>query len=141
AQPTLSRRLEIIAPVSLRIVPGVRLFEPGAARPVTVELTAARARAAGAVQLGAPAGWTVTPASQPFRLAAAGEQARFTFTVTAPARLGTAALGASVEINRRRFDQERVEVRYEHLRLAILQPPAHAHAGGLRLAPPRRHAA
>jgi len=139
AQPALSRRLEVIAPVSLRFVPGVRLFAPGAARPVTVELTAARARAAGAVQLGAAAGWTVTPASQPFRLAAAGEQARFTFTVTAPAQLGPAALGASVEINGRRFDQERVEVRYEHLPLEILQPPAHAKAVVLELSTRGRH--
>ena len=139
AQPALRRRLEVIAPVSLRFVPGVRLFAPGVARPVTVELTAARARAAGAVQLGVPAGWTVTPASQPFRLAAAGEQVRFTFTVTAPARLGIAALGAGVEIKGRRFDQERVEVRYEHLPLEILQPPAHAKAVVLELATRGRH--
>jgi len=82
ATPALRRRLTVIAPVSLRFIAGVRLFAPGAARPVTVELTAARARAAGTVQLDAPAGWTVTPTSQPFRLAAPGEQARFTFTVT-----------------------------------------------------------
>src|SRR5207245_1506572 len=115
AQPALRRRLEVIAPISLRFLAGVRLFAPGAARPVTVELTAARARAAGTVQLDAPAGWTVTPASRPFRLAAPGEHARFTFTVTSPAQLATAPLGASVEINGRRFNQQRVEVRYDHL--------------------------
>ena len=43
AKPALRRRLEVIAPVSLRFVAGVRLFAPGTARPVTVELTAARA--------------------------------------------------------------------------------------------------
>src|SRR5262245_55107023 len=99
ATPVLRRRLEVIAPVSLRFIAGVRLFAPGSARPVTVELTAARAHAAGTVELDAPAGWTVTPTSQPFRLAAPGEHARFTFTVTAPAQLGTAPLGASVDIN------------------------------------------
>src|SRR5437763_2241203 len=70
AEPALRRRLTVIAPVSLRFIAGVRLFAPGAARPVPVELTAARARAAGPVHHDAPAGWTVTPASQPFRLAA-----------------------------------------------------------------------
>ena len=139
AQPALQRRLEVITPVSLRFLAGVRLFAPGAARPVTVELTAARARAAGTVQLDVPAGWTVTPSSQPFRLAASGEHARFTFTVTAPARLGTAPLGASVEMNGRRFNQERVEVRYDHLPLEILQPPAHARAVVLDLATRGRH--
>src|SRR5947207_1167514 len=102
ATPTLRRRLTVIAPVSLRFIAGVPLFAPGAARPVTVEVTAARARAAGTVQLDAPAGWTVTPASQPFRLAAPGDDARFTFTVTAPAHLATAPVDASVKINGRR---------------------------------------
>src|SRR3989454_6118677 len=92
AKLALRRRLEVIAPVSLRFIAGVRLFAPGAARPVTVELTAARARAAGTVQLDAPAGWTVTPAAQPFRLAAAGEHARFTFTVTARSEEHTSEL-------------------------------------------------
>ena len=134
AKPALRRRLEVIAPVSLRFVAGVRLFALGAASPVTVELTAARARAAGTVRLEAPAGWAVTPASQPFRLAVPGEHARFTFTVTAPARLATAPLGASVEINGRRFNQQRVEVRYDHLPLQLLQPPARATAVSLELA-------
>src|SRR6185436_17993131 len=74
AAPALRRRLDVIAPVSVRFIAGVRLFAPGAARPVTVDLTAARARAAGTVRLDAPAGWVVTPASQPFRLAAPGER-------------------------------------------------------------------
>jgi LmbE family N-acetylglucosaminyl deacetylase len=134
AHPALRRRLEVIAPVSLRFVAGVRLFAPGAERPVTVELTAARARAAGTVQLDAPDGWMVKPATQPFRLSTSGERARFTFSVTAPARLGTAPLGASVMINGRRFDQQRVEVRYEHLPVEVLQPPARANAVSLELA-------
>src|SRR5207253_10168150 len=127
-KPALRRRLEVIAPVSLRFIAGVRLFALGATRPVTVELTAARPRAAGTVRLEAPAGWTVTPASQPFRLAVPGQDARFTFTVTAPAQLAPAPLGACPEINGRRFNQQRVEVRYDHLPLQLLQPPARAPA-------------
>jgi hypothetical protein len=139
ARPMLRRRLDVVAPVSVRFVAGVQLFAPGAVRPVTVELTAARARAAGTVQLDAPAGWTVRPASQPFRLAVPGERARFTFTVTAPAQLAIAPLGASVEINGRRFNQQRVEIRYDHLPLQLLQPPARAKAVSLELATRGRH--
>jgi hypothetical protein len=139
AKPGLRRRLEVIAPVSSRFTAGVWLFAPGAARPVTVELTAARARAAGSVQVDAPAGWTVMPAAQPFRLAAAGERARFTFTVTAPARLATASLSASVELKGRRFTQQRVEIRYDHLPHQLLQPPARARAVSLELATRGRH--
>jgi LmbE family N-acetylglucosaminyl deacetylase len=139
AELGLRRRLEVIAPVSLRFIAGVRLFAPGAALPVTVELTSARARAAGTVQLDAPAGWTVTPASQPFRLGAPGEHALFTFTVTAPAQLTTAPLGASVEINGQRFNQQLVEVRYDHLPLQLLQPPARAKAVSIELETRGRH--
>ena len=56
ANATLRRRLDVIPPVSLRFVSGVQLFAPGAARPVTVELTAARARRP------APCSWTRRPA-------------------------------------------------------------------------------
>src|SRR6266436_5832614 len=139
ARPALRRRLEVIAPVSVRFIAGVRLFAPGAARPVTVDLTAARARAVGTVRLDAPPAWNVTPASQPFRLAASGAHARFTFTVTAPPQLATAPLGASVEINGQRFNQQRIEVRYDHLPLQLLQPPASAHAVSLELATRGRH--
>src|SRR5438445_12292680 len=139
AKPALRRRLEVIAPVSLRFIAGVRLFAPGVTRPVIVELTAARARAAASVHLDAPTGWIATPAAQPFRLAAPGEQAGFTFTVTAPPQLATAPLGASVEINGRRFNQQRIEVRYDHLPLQLLQPPARARAVSLELATRGRH--
>ncbi|MFI5279798.1 MAG: PIG-L family deacetylase [Gemmatimonadales bacterium] len=139
ARPALRRRLEVISPVSLRFEAAVRLFAPGAERPVTVELTAARAGAAGTVQIDAPAGWTVTPRSQRFRLADSGARSLFTFNVTAPPRLAAAVLGASVEINGRRFDQQRVEIRYEHLPLQLLQPPARARAVSLELAIRGRH--
>jgi LmbE family N-acetylglucosaminyl deacetylase len=134
ASSGLRRRLAVIAPVSLRFVAGVQLFQPGATRPVVVEVAAARAGSAGTLQLDAPAGWSVTPLSQRFRLNAAGEHAQITFSVTAPPRPVTAALGASVEINGRRFDQQRVEVRYEHLPLQVLQPSARAKALSLELA-------
>src|SRR5438552_11290454 len=80
ATPTLRRRLEVIAPVSVRFIAGVRPFAPVAARPVTGELIAARARAVGSVQLDAPTGSTVTPRSLPLRLAAPGAHACVTVT-------------------------------------------------------------
>jgi len=139
ASPGPRRRLTVIAPVSLRFIAGVQLFAPGATRPVIVEVTAARAGSAGTLQLDAPAGWTVTPGSQRFRLGAAGEHAPFTFTVTAPPRPVTAALGASAAINGRRFDQQRVDVRYDHVPLQVLQPSARAKALSLELATRGHH--
>jgi hypothetical protein len=139
AHAAMRRRLDVIPPVSLRFASGVQLFAPGAARRVTVELTAARARAAGTVQLDVPAGWSVTPASQPFRLAAVGEEGRFTFTVTAPARPATAKFEASVQVKGARFNHQRVELRYDHIPFQLLQPTATLNAVSLDLAIRGRH--
>jgi LmbE family N-acetylglucosaminyl deacetylase len=139
ANATMRRRLDVIPPVSLRFVSDVQLFAPGAARPVTVELAAARASVAGTVQLEGPAGWRITAASQPFHLAGAGERARFTFTVTAPAQLATATLEASVEVNGARFNTQRIELRYDHIPFQLLQPVARLKAVSLDLAIRGRH--
>jgi LmbE family N-acetylglucosaminyl deacetylase len=133
ANATMRRRLDVIPPVSLRFVSGVQLFAPGTARPVTVELTAARARAAGTVRLAGPTGWKITPASRPFRLAAADEHAQYTFTVTAPAQPATATLAARVEINGAQFNAQRVELRYDHIPFQLLQPAARLKAVALDL--------
>jgi LmbE family N-acetylglucosaminyl deacetylase len=132
--PLLRRRLDVVPPVSLRFTSSVQLFAPRAGRPVTVELTAARPRLAGTVQLEVPAGWTVTPTAARFRLGAAGERARVTFSVTAPAELGTVKLEASATINGARFNNQRIEIRYDHIPLQVLQPAATLKAVSLELA-------
>ncbi|MDO8475895.1 MAG: PIG-L family deacetylase [Candidatus Rokubacteria bacterium] len=139
ANATMRRRLDVIPPVSLRFVSDVQLFAPGAARPVTVELTAARASVAGTVQLEGPTGWRITAASQPFHLAGAGEHARFTFTVTAPAQPATAILEGSVEVNGVRFNTQRIGLRYDHIPFQLLQPVARLKAVSLDLAIRGRH--
>ncbi|HWA10588.1 MAG TPA: PIG-L family deacetylase [Opitutaceae bacterium] len=117
------RRLDVIAPVTLHFTPEVRLFAPGASRPVEVAVKANRPGAEGTLQLDAPAGWKVSPA-QPFRLAAVGDQAKLTFTVTAPATLGTKDLTVEATINGQHFNTDRAEIRYDHIPLQLLQPPA-----------------
>jgi len=139
ANATMRRRLDAIPPVSLRFVSDVQLFAPGATRPVTVELTAARASVVGTVQLEGPTGWRITAGSQPFHLAGAGEHARFTFTVTAPAQLATAILEGSVEVNGVRFNTQRIELRYDHIPFQLLQPVASLKAVSLDLAIRGRH--
>ena len=134
AKPAMRRRLDVIPPASLRFASGVQLFPPGGDRAVTVEVTAARVNTAGTLQLEAPPGWRITPASQPFHLSGVGERAQVTFTVTAPPQPGTATLGASVEIGGARFNSQRIEVRYDHLPFQLLHPAASLKAVSLDLA-------
>jgi len=131
---TLRRRLAVVPPASIRFASGVQLFAPGAARPVTLELTAARPHVRGTVELEVPAGWRVSPAARRFRLGLPGDPVRFTFTVTAPPELGTARVGASVRVRGARFDNQRIEIRYDHIPFQVLQPAAVMKAVSLELA-------
>jgi LmbE family N-acetylglucosaminyl deacetylase len=118
------RRLAIISPVSLRFGSGVALFTPGAKKIVEVEITAARSDAAGTLRIEAPTGWAVTPASQPFKLAKAGEKVRLSFAATAPAQAATGNFLAVAEMGGTRFNNQRLEIRYDHIPIQILQPAA-----------------
>ena len=120
--------LDVIPPVSLKLANDVQLFTPGAVHPVEVEVKAFRADQDGALALATPAGWTVSPASQPFKLAATGDHARFTFNVTAPAQPTTGFLTARATIGGKIYDTSRQEIRYEHIPPQLLQPPARVKA-------------
>jgi hypothetical protein len=101
---------------------------------VTVELTAARAGVSGTVQLEGPNGWRISTASEHFHLDQAGQRATFTFHVTAPTQPATATLEGSVEVDGARFNTERIEFRYNHIPVQLLQPVARLKAVSLDLA-------
>jgi LmbE family N-acetylglucosaminyl deacetylase len=128
-----TRDLAVIAPVTLELASEVELFAPGAARPVEVEVTAARSGVVGSLRLSAPTGWHIEPTSQPFHLGNAGDRAKVTFTVTAPAEPTTAGITAEATIGGRLYDNERVVIDYPHLPLLLLQPPARLKAVCLNL--------
>ena len=90
--------------------------------------------AAGTLDLQAPDGWTVTPASQPFRLATAGDRARLSFTVKAPSGSATAAITAEARVGDRTWNTGRVVIRHEHIPVQLLQPPARLKVVALDLA-------
>src|SRR5262249_56409916 len=73
AKPAMQRRLEVVPPASIRFVSGVQLFAPGEAREITVELTAARPRVTGTVELEAAAGWEASPATNAIWLHSSGQ--------------------------------------------------------------------
>ncbi len=128
------RPVRVIAPATLRFVSGVELFAPSAARPIEVEIKAARGGLAGTLALEAPAGWKATPASQAFRGGSAGDTVRFKFTLTAPAKSAVARIGAALTIGGKRFDTERVDIHYPHIPFQLLQPPARLKVVSLDLA-------
>ena len=135
----LRRRLEVIAPVALNWVQPLELFAPGAARTVTLELTAARGGAAGTLRPEVSSGWQVSPAGQEFKLSGIGEKARFTFTLTAPARAGTGGLLVRADMGARRYHRSRVEIAYDHIPVQLLQDSAELRLLALDVTTKARH--
>jgi LmbE family N-acetylglucosaminyl deacetylase len=128
------RRLEVVAPVSLRFLSDVRLVLPGSRNTVIVEVSGSRAGAAGTLALEVPPAWRVEPAAQAFRLEAAGDRAELTFTVAAPARPATAAISARARIGGTSFGNQRIVIRHDHIPLQPLQPAARQKLVALDLA-------
>jgi|AGTN01.2.fsa_nt_gi Uncharacterized proteins, LmbE homologs len=118
------RRLNVIPPVSLSFINETLIMTPGTSRSAEVELKSSRANAEGTIRLGAPDGWKVEPANQAFKLAAIGEVARFTFTLTSPAKPGSAEITADAELNGVHYTSQRQEISYPHIPPQLVQPPA-----------------
>jgi LmbE family N-acetylglucosaminyl deacetylase len=134
ARGRVLRHLDVIPPVSLSFASAVELFGPGASRAVDVEVAASRKGAAGSLRLEAPAGWSVSPAKQDFRLAAVGDRIRLTFSVTAPAAPGSGAIAAWSDVGGVEFGNGRLAINYKHIAPLLLQPPARLKVASLDLA-------
>jgi LmbE family N-acetylglucosaminyl deacetylase len=118
------RRPFVIPPVTLGFGANVALLAPGSARRISVTVTAARPGVAGELSLDAPAGWGAAPASQPFRLGAAGDRATLEFTLTAAAAHGRAAVGAEARVNGSTYSSGRTTIDYGHIPAQVLEPRA-----------------
>jgi LmbE family N-acetylglucosaminyl deacetylase len=128
------RDLTVISPVTLKFADDVELFAPAATKPITVTVTSARPDIRGILRLVAPAGWRISPSEQSFRLTAAGDQAQFTFNVTATSEPATASIGATAKVGGRSYDNGRVVINYPHIPLLLLQPAAQCNVTCLHLA-------
>lgn len=128
------RRLEVIAPVSLGFPFEVRLFKPGVAREVTVEVTSRCSGAQGTVKMTVPSGWKAEPAEQPFAGGAVGTATKLAFTVTPPAGAGSGEIGAVAEVGGKEYRTGWKEIRYSHLEPLLLQPTAALHGVVVNLA-------
>lgn len=134
SEAQLRKPVAVIPPVTLALNSEVYIVAPGATKQVTVDISAARGGVAGSLRLEAPTGWNIAPDAQPFRLTNVGDKASVTFTVSAPAAAGSGWLKASAHVGGQTYSNQRYEVRYSHLPVQLLQPPARARIASFELA-------
>ena len=128
------RHVAVIPPVSLKFSSDIFLIAPGHRKTVTVELSAARADIHGVLRLDVPAGWPAVPAAQEFKLAKAGDKTQVSFAVAAPPVGGAGRLTAIAEIGGQQYSNQRYEIRYGHIPIQLLQPPARARVSSFEMA-------
>jgi hypothetical protein len=82
----------------------------------------------GTVRLTVPAGWTVTPATQPFSLEDTGDETALTFTLRTPATIapGTFEIAAQAEVGGTVYTQDVQPIAYPHIQTHRLYAKAAA---------------
>ncbi|MBP6593452.1 MAG: PIG-L family deacetylase, partial [Candidatus Obscuribacter sp.] len=129
-----SKPLKIIAPVSLHFDLDTVVLAPGKTKTVTVEVTSARTDATGTLQLDAPAGWHISPASKQFRIDKIGQSSKIQFKITAPDKPGTVDIRAKATVGGITFDSKREVISYAHIPPQMMHAPAVVRAVALDLA-------
>lgn len=122
----LTRPLVAVPPVLVRIGEKTILFPNTESRDVPVQVTAMEAALRGTVSLQVPPGWSVTPMSREFSLAAASEQTTITFRLTPPANPQTGLLRATVVIGGVSHSLSMTSIEYPHIPPQAVFAPAEA---------------
>lgn len=123
AQGELTRPIVIEPPVALRWSQGALLFPDGAGKKVELQVQATSGPAAGAVRIEPPAGWSVAPSSQDFKLSA-GQESSLSFRLTPPAMDNKSFLEARASIGGQTIVAGMQTINYSHIPPQVLFPLA-----------------
>ncbi len=126
AQGEMTRPVIVEPPVALKWSQGAPLFPDGSPKTVELEVSANVADASGTIQIQAPAGWTIEPASRDFKLATAAQESALSFRISPPAQDAKGALHASVKVGSETVDTGMETINYPHIPPQVLFPPSSA---------------
>ncbi len=121
-----SRPLVVVPPIAIGIPEPALIFPDVKAKAVEVLIHSNVAGAAGELRLDAPAGWTIQPASVPFKTVEVDEQTNLTFTVTPPPRTTIAELRAIAKVNGRDISSDMHVIAYPGSPIQTVFPPSSA---------------
>ncbi len=113
------RPLEVTPAVSVRPATKVLMFPRGEARTLSVRLTAGAPSVAGTLRLEMPAGWSATPATQPFALSGKGAEAELAFHVQPPppsnGQQDSSTLRAVADVGALHLSQGAIHIEHAHI--------------------------
>ena len=123
------RPLEVTPAVSVRPSSAVLMFPGGGKRTLSIGLASGGPAVSGILRLELPPGWSATPASLPFMLAAKGPEAEFVFHIQAPSTTGPqgAAVGTLrvvADVGNRHFSQSVGHIEHGHIPVQPVLAPS-----------------
>ena len=123
-QGELTRPIIVTPAVALKTPEQALMFPNGVARGIEIQISANVAEPSGEVRLRVPAGWTVTPASQSFKLSDVGQQITAAFHVEPPSKDARGSLEATATAGGRTIAVQTEVINYPHIPVQTLFPPA-----------------
>ena len=120
------RPLAIVPPVGVELPVQALVFGSAAARKIDILVKANIAKASGEVNLEAPAGWHIEPATRHFDLNSVDEQTTASFTITPPSADAQGEVRAVATVGERQISSSTEVIAYPHIPVQTLFPPSDA---------------
>lgn len=132
----LTRRVEVMPPITVTPVGDVLLLPNGQARKLVLQLRSSVARASGTLKLRLPQGWHATPSLHQVKFARAGEVRRYQFAIQPP-RTGARVVRAVPVIHAagREYAWREHTLRYRHIPVQTILQPASVKLVPIQVAP------
>ncbi len=118
---------DIVPDVSITFSDKVTMFtQSRRSKKIAVKVRSAKESVSGSLSIEAPSDWKILPASIPFKFLRKGEEHTYEFEVSSPAGVTEATVKAVASIGNRRFDKEKIEIRYDHIPKQMILLPSEA---------------
>ncbi len=119
-----SRPLAVVPPVAVAFSEENRIFPNTTPTAIRVRLASNAGKAAAAVRLQAPLGWSVNPESREIRFERRGQEQTATFDLTPPASQSGGELTATVTLDGKTMSAGMRTIEYDHIPMTPVFPPA-----------------
>jgi len=120
------RPFTVIPPVAVSLPESALVFGDAKPRTIEVAVKSNGGKVAGDLHLDVPAGWTATPTSSHFELAASEEQTNVFFNLTPPASDFRGKIRAIAQVGTQTVSTGTEVIQYPHITTQTLLPPAEA---------------
>ena len=118
------KNFEIVPPVNVKFAEEMLIFDNTDPREITITVTANSANISGKLDLLAGAGWKVEPIQTKFSIIQKGGSENLKFKITPPEGQNETRLKAVASVNGSTYDQDLIEINYEHIPDQNLLKPA-----------------